>query len=145
MDDQYYRVVILRDLVNSIDEIAEGLINHVPGLICTNRDWYRSRNMHYARKMAHLARVYGSAVVAETTDKKKALEVHSFLLCRGLRLLPFGDPLPECDIDRTELAEIAKDSRQESPSFNDKSTLEIRSNIVELDSQKTSTKPIDTE
>jgi hypothetical protein len=145
MDDQYYRIVILRDLVNSIDEIAEGLINHVPGLICTNRDWYRSRNMHYARKMAHLARVYGSAVVAETTDKKKALEVHSFLLCRGLRLLPFGDPLPECDIDRTELAEIAKDSRQESPSFNDKSTLEIRSNIVELDSQKTSTKPIDTE
>ena len=145
MDDQYYRVVILRDLVNSIDEIAEGLINHVPGLICTNRDWYRSRNMHYARKMAHLARVYGSAVVAETTDKKKALEVHSFLLCRGLRLLPFGDPLPECDIDRTELAEIAKDSRQEPPSFNDKSTLEIRSNIVELDSQKTSTKPIDTE
>ena len=145
MDDQYYRIVILRDLVNSIDEIAEGLINHVPGLICTNRDWYRSRNMHYARKMAHLARVYGSAVVAETTDKKKALEVHSFLLCRGLRLLPFGDPLPECDIDLTELAEIAKDSRQESPSFNDKSTLEIRSNIVELDSQKTSTKPIDTE
>jgi hypothetical protein len=95
--------------------------------------------------MAHLARVYGSAVVAETTDKKKALEVHSFLLCRGIRLLPFGDPLPECDIDRTELAEIAKDSRQEPPSFNDKSTLEIRSNIVELDSQKTSTKPIDTE
>lgn len=143
MDDQYYRVVILRDLVNSIDEIAEGLINHVPGLICSNRDWYRSRNMHYARKMAHLARVYGSAVVAETTDKKKALEVHSFLLSRGLRLLPFGEPLPECDIDRTELAEIPKGSRQESPSLNNTSTIEIRSDLVENDSQNGSTTSVE--
>jgi hypothetical protein len=121
MDDQYYRVVILRDLVNTIDEIAEGLINHVPGLICSNRDWFRSRNMHYARKMAQLARVYGAAVVAETTDRKKALEVHSFLLSRGLRLLPFGDPLPECDLDRAELAEIAKASSQQEPSVTDES------------------------
>jgi hypothetical protein len=101
--------------------------------------------MHYARKIAHLARVYGSAVVAETTDKKKALEVHSFLLSRGLRLLPFGEPLPECDIDRTELAEIAKGSIQESPSLNDTSTLKIRSDIDENGNQKIATISVEAE
>jgi hypothetical protein len=109
VNNRYYRVVILRDLVNSIDEVAEALINHVPGLICSNRDWYRSRNMQYARKMAQLARVYGSAVVAESTDEKKAFEIYSYLLSRGLRLHPFGEAIPECEIDRTELTEISSD------------------------------------
>jgi hypothetical protein len=98
MEPQIHRVIILRDYINSSDEVADALVNHIPQLIA-KREWLRERNLQSALKIVRLASLQGWTIVYESSDWQEAHAVYEKLLYLGLRMLPFGEPLPPYDLD----------------------------------------------
>ena len=107
MEPTIYRVLLLRDHLNSSDEIADALVNHVPQFFSKKRDWLYERNLGYAQKMVQLAKIYGWTIVYESSDLEQAHDVYNALLYRGLRLHPFGEPTPATDFVEAEASVVA--------------------------------------
>jgi hypothetical protein len=114
MEPPIHRVIILRDYINSCDELADALVNHIPQLI-DNRKWARERNLQSALKIVRLASLQGWTIVYESSDWQKAHAVYESLLYLGLRMLPFGEPLPPYDLDQSgPSVETTDDNRPSS-------------------------------
>jgi len=118
MEPTIYRVLLLRDHLNSTDEIADALMNHLPEFLKDRRDWLVQRNLGYARKMVHLARIYGRTIVYESSEREQAHGVYKALLYRGLRLHPFGEPMPAADFDEAEASLAAGAEPEQSQDVN---------------------------
>jgi hypothetical protein len=114
MEPTIHRVIILRDYINSSDEVADALVNHIPQLI-DNRKWALERNLQSASKIVRLASLQGWTIVYESSDWQEAHAVYEKLLYLGLRMLPFGEPLPPYDLNHSgPSVETTNDNRPSS-------------------------------
>jgi hypothetical protein len=89
----YFKVVILSDCVNGTQDVSEALLVCLP-CFSKHRGEHAEQDIRSANRMTELANAYGWYVVFESKNEREAFEIQCRLRRNGLRILPFGHPLP---------------------------------------------------
>lgn len=97
----YFKVVILSDCVNESQDIYAALLDWLP-YFSKRRGEYDQHDIRNAKRMTELANAYGWHVVFESKNEREAFEIQCHLRRCGLRILPFGHPLPSTPIQASE-------------------------------------------
>ena len=89
----YFKVVLLSDCVNESRDISAALLDWLP-YFSKRRGEYDQHDIRNAQRMTELANAYGWHVVFESKNEKEAFQIQCNLRRCGIRILPFGHPLP---------------------------------------------------